>query len=114
MYPHSYFQSKDPIVEKMYDRLTAAVQKLAPQSVFEYKNTSVHVVATSAFLGIHFMKNQLEINIVLDQPIKSPRVHTVEKVSANRFHNEVRLSDPQEINAELLKWIQQAYILKAK
>lgn len=113
MYPASYFQGRDPIVEKTYDRLLSALKKSTPTFKLEYKNTSVHVVAGSAFLGIHFMKSQLKLNIVLDQQMKSARVHTIEKVSANRFHNEVRLSDPVEVNAELLKWIKQAYLLKA-
>lgn len=114
MYPASYFQGKDPVVEKIYDRLMTALKKSTPGFKVEYKNTSVHVVAVSAFLGVHFMKNQVKLNIVLNQPIKSARVHSVEKVSANRFHNEVRIADPKGVDSELLKWIKQAYLLKKK
>jgi len=34
-----------------------------------------------------------------------------EQVSKNRFHNELKLSSPDEIDAELLAWLNDAYAL---
>jgi hypothetical protein len=51
------------------------------------------------------------VNIVLDRQLESDRVHRVERVSAKRWHNEVILKDPSEIDAEMLAWIREGYAL---
>jgi hypothetical protein len=50
---------------------------------------------------------------VLDAPVKSPRVHKSEQVSANRHHVEFKLEDPAEVDAQLIGWIKEAYALTA-
>jgi hypothetical protein len=45
----------------------------------------------------------------LTRELESARIHRAERVSANRWHNEVILKDPSEIDAELLTWIREGY-----
>ena len=45
--------------------------------------------------------------------IKSPRIFKREQASANRWHLEVRLADPQQIDAELKSWLKAAMELAA-
>jgi hypothetical protein len=40
-------------------------------------------------------------------------MHRAERVSANRWHNEIILRDPEQIDAELLAWIREGYALTA-
>jgi hypothetical protein len=42
------------------------------------------------------------LNIVLARQLESARVHRAQSVSANRWHNEIILQDPKEMDAELL------------
>jgi len=51
------------------------------------------------------------LNLRTDYPIDSPRITKTEQVSKNRFHNELKLSSPDEIDEELLGWLKDAYAL---
>lgn len=89
------------------------IQVLGPYQE-EPKKGSIHVVVgKGAFLGVHPRASGLFLNIVLDHALESARVTKVEQVSRTRFHNELKLTDPGEIDAELLGWIGEAYALKA-
>lgn len=63
------------------------------------------------FAGVHPRKSYLILNLRTDAVIESPRIVKSEQVSKNRFHNEVKLTSPQEIDEELLGWLKEAYAL---
>jgi hypothetical protein len=109
---NNYFDNKNPIVRELYDSLVKTLQKEIKDYQIENKKTSVHMVAKSAFLGIHFMKSALVTNIVLNHPLDTKRLHKVEQISKSRFHNEIKLTSLDDINDELIQWIKEAYLLK--
>jgi hypothetical protein len=37
----------------------------------------------------------------------------LERVSANRFHNEMLLESPKDVDAEVIGWLKAAYALSA-
>ena len=45
--------------------------------------------------------------------VRSPRVTKAEQVSKNRWHLDVKVSNIEEIDDELLGWLRQAYDLCA-
>ena len=98
----------DPTSSDLYQALLASFRTLSEVKV-EEKATSLHVVHGRAFAGVHPRRGGLLVNIVLDQPIDSGRTHRVEQVSANRWHNEVLLSSPDDLDAEFDGWIAEAY-----
>jgi len=53
----------------------------------------------------------LILNIKSAAPIKDARIKKSEQVSASRFHQEVKLVSPQEVDATLIAWLQDAYTL---
>jgi aspartate carbamoyltransferase catalytic subunit len=53
----------------------------------------------------------LILNIKSAAPIKHGRITKSEQVSAGRFHQEVKLASPDEVDALLLGWLQEAYTL---
>ncbi|MBT2538447.1 hypothetical protein J7I79_20330 [Arthrobacter sp. ISL-69] len=71
--------------------------------------SSLHVAHGRAFLGIHPRRGGILVNIVLTRELESARIHRAERVSASRWHNEIILKDPAEIDAELLAWIIEGY-----
>lgn len=75
--------------------------------------SSFHVTHGRAFLGIHPRRGGILVNIVLQSELESDRVHRAERVSSNRWHNEVILKDVTEIDAEFLGWVRAAYALTA-
>lgn len=104
------FERAEHHVRETYAAVLAAVSAFAPLAV-EAKKTSIHIVADSAFAGLHPQKSKLRLNIRADCRIESPRVRKVEQVSARRFHNEFDLLSPDDIDDELVTWLRDAYQL---
>ena len=106
----SHFTNKSPVVREIYDRLMKALQKFG-LVIEEPKKTSIHLVHGSALAGVSTRKGALWLNIRMDHKIASRRINKVEQVSAKRFHNELKLTSPDEVDAELVSWLKEAYQL---
>jgi hypothetical protein len=104
------FAGKAPTVSATYAALLAALAAIGPYRE-EPKQTSIHLAKTTGFAGVHPRKGWLILNLRTAQPITSPRVVKREQVSAHRWHNEVKLTTPDEVDAELVGWLQDAYDL---
>jgi hypothetical protein len=105
-----HFTGKSRAVREIYDRLMRALRKFG-SVIEEPKKTSIHLVHGSALAGVSTRKDALWLNIRLDHEIGSPRINKVEQVSAKRFHNELKLTSPDEVDAELVGWLKEAYHL---
>jgi len=77
----------------------------------EPKKTSIHLVRTTAFAGIATRKDALILTLKSKTDLESPRVHRTEQASANRWHVEIRLKSPADVDAELRRWLTDAYNL---
>jgi Domain of unknown function (DUF5655) len=108
----SHFESRDASVRQIYDRLLKATGKFRPVTE-EPKQTSIHLVNQTAFAGVATRKSALVLTIKSDRKLLSPRIHRSEQTSANRFHHEVKLTSPAEVDAELVQWLKDAYALSA-
>ena len=106
------FERAEPQVAATYAAILAAVGDFGPVIV-EPKKTSIHLVAGSAFAGVHPQKSKLRLNIRADHRIESARMRKVEQVSARRFHNELDLAGPEDVDAQLVDWLRDAYVLGA-
>lgn len=104
------FAGKDPASRAIYARLLEALGALGPCRE-EPKKTSIHLARTTGFAGVHPRKGALLLNVRTAQPIDSPRVVKREQVSRHRWHNEIRLASAEEVDAELLAWLREAYAL---
>ncbi len=104
------FVGKDDVVQAIYTRLLQALRSLGPFQE-EPKKTSIHLVRTVGFAGVHPRKSYLYLNLRTDHSIESTRISKTEQVSKNRYHNELKLTSPDEIDEEVLGWIKEAYEL---
>jgi hypothetical protein len=104
------FARNEPEVRAIYDRLLEQARLLGPVTE-DPKKTSIHLAHRVGFAGVHPRKHFLYLNLRTAQPIDSPRIVTCGQVSANRFHNDVKLSDPSEVDAEIVGWLSDAYTL---
>ena len=96
----------------MYARLLKAVEGLGPV-VEERGERSVLLRSRGGFLGVHPKRHWLDLQIVTDHPIRADRVTKVDPISARRFHVHVRLVTENEVDAQLLGWLREAYDLMA-
>jgi uncharacterized protein DUF5655 len=94
----------------VYAALLSVLDGLGPYEV-EAKQTSLHVVHGRAFLGVHPRATGLLLNVVTSTPLAGERIRRTEQVSANRWHNEVLVGAPGELDEEVVEWIGAAYAL---
>lgn len=106
----SHFEGKDAAVRQIYDRLLQATRKFGPVAE-EPKKTSIHLMNKTAFAGVATRKSAMVLTIKSDRKLPSPRIHKSEQTSAKRFHHEVKLTSAAEVDAELVKWLRDAYAL---
>ena len=106
------FERSAPEAKALYERLLTALRKLGPFEV-EWKKTSIHLVRNTAFAGVHPRKSSLMLTLKTSQPIMSPRIAKSEQVSRNRWHLDLKLMSPEEIETELLRWLRASYELTA-
>jgi len=104
------FTSASPIASDLYARLKSALARFGSYRE-EIKKTSVHLARRSAFLGVHPRKEHLLVTIKSDKAIRSRLIVKSEQVSANRWHLEVKIGAPSEIDREFLGWARRAYDL---
>src|SRR4051794_17449041 len=102
-----HFAGKSDGLRDLDDRLLALAEKLGPV-VQDPKKTSIHLNRTTAFAGVAVRKEYLILTIKADRPFDSPRVFKSEPTSAKRFHHEVKLAKPKDLNAELKGWLKEA------
>ena len=102
----------DQAAREVFEAILAAVVEFGHVTV-ERKKASIHLVATSGFAGVHPRKSAVLLNVRTDVAIKSPRIRKIEQVSAKRFHNEMLISLPEQVDNEVVGWLRSAYQLAA-
>ena len=105
-----HFAGKDPAVIKIYDHLLKHTRRFGPVSE-DPKKTSIHLNNVTAFAGVATRKSSIILTIKSDRALDSPRIHKSEQTSARRFHHEVKLTAPSDVDAELIGWLKSAYAL---
>jgi len=107
-----HFENKDPVVKSIYERILKEARKFG-RVIEEPKKTSIHLVNQSAFAGVTTRKNALILNIKSAVPIKHARISKSEQLSASRFHQEVKLTSPEEVDSLLVGWLKDAHAISS-
>jgi len=106
----AHFVRATPNVRATYDAILAAARALGPVRE-DARKTSIHLVRATAFAGVATRKHALVLTLKAAQRISSARVRRAQQTSANRWHLEIPLALPSEVDAELLRWLADAYAL---
>jgi hypothetical protein len=101
-----------PSQRAIYRQILEAARSIGPFTE-DPKKTSIHLARKSAFSGIATRKNALLLTIKSASDIRSPRIVKRDRASANRWHLEVRLDDPAQVDRELKSWLRDAMELSA-
>lgn len=105
-----HFAKSDPEVYETYRRVLEVARATGPV-VEEPKKTSIHLVAQTAFAGVATRRSSLILTLKSARDIRSPRVEKREQVSAHRWHVEIRLAKPSDVDRQLATWLSSAYVL---
>lgn len=107
-----HFEGRSPAVREIYEAVLEAARKFGPVAE-DPKKTSIHLNRKTAFAGIQTRHEFLILTVKAAADIDSPRVAKREQASANRWHHEIKLHRPDEVDAELKNWLENAYDLSA-
>jgi hypothetical protein len=107
-----HLNGREPVVRAIYDAVVTASRKLGPVEE-DPKKTSIHLNRRTAFAGVATRKDAVVLTIKAPADIQSPRIHKHEQASANRWHLDVRLTDPRQVDAELKQWLAAAFAMSA-
>lgn len=105
-----HFSGRSAHVLEIYRKIIDASSLLGAVSE-DPKKTSIHLNRRVAFAGVQTRKDVLILTLKSERDVKHPRVHKTEQTSANRWHFEVRLNDPAEVDAQILQWLRSSYEL---
>ena len=107
-----HFENRAPGVKATYAAILQAAKKFGPVKE-EAKKTSIHLVSKSAFAGIATHKAGLILTLKSDSDVASKRIARSEQASAHRWHLEIKLQAPEQVDREVLGWLKKAYELAA-
>lgn len=105
-----HFENRAPQVKATYAAILKAAKKFGTVKE-EAKKTSIHLVRKSAFAGVATRKSALILTLKSDSDITSKRIAKREQASAHRWHLEVKLEAPGQVDREIQDWLKQAYDL---
>lgn len=105
-----HFVGKAKAVREAYDLILRCARQFGPVEE-QPKKTSIHLARRSAFAGVATRKDALILTIKSSERVNDVRVHRAEQTSANRWHLEVRLRTPDEVDERIRAWLKAAYEL---
>ncbi|HTK25541.1 MAG TPA: DUF5655 domain-containing protein [Pyrinomonadaceae bacterium] len=105
-----HFHGRSPAVREIYDAVVSASRQFGPV-IEDPKKTSIHLNNRTAFAGVATRRDFMILTIKSKHDIMSPRIFKREQASANRWHLEVKLLKPDEVDSELTGWLREAYDL---
>jgi hypothetical protein len=101
------FARSDPGVRGVFDRLADRVRALGEVTVIPQK-TRATFQSRVRFLSVYPRRSALLAGIWLRHPIGNPRIRKVEHFGGSNYVHEVLLTDPAEIDDELMAWVREA------
>lgn len=92
----------------LYQKLKKAVKQRTGPFKIESLSCCIHFVSTFTFTAVKIMKNKIRVDFSLGRKLKSKRIADVVQMSAHRYLYVVDIGSEDEIDDELMEWIQEA------
>ena len=106
----AHFENRDASVRETYNAILRSARKLGPVKE-DPKKTSIHLLRKTAFAGIATRKAGLILTLKSASDVANKRIARREQASAHRWHLEIKLHAPSEVDKEIIGWLKQAYDL---
>ena len=105
-----HFERAEPDVHATYEKIVKAARRFGPV-VEDPKKTSIHLNRRTAFAGIATRKSALILTVKASSDIDDERIVKHQQTSASRWYLDVRLEKPRDVDASVVRWLEQSYIL---
>jgi hypothetical protein len=105
-----HFTSRDPVVREIYDALITALSTEGPYEQSP-KKTSIILERHDIFAVIQTRKDFLMLTLTLNYEVEDKRITQTEKLSSSRYDYQIKLTDPAQVDEQLITWLKQAFDL---
>jgi Domain of unknown function (DUF5655) len=102
-----HFKDK-PKGKLLYETLKRAIKKRAGTLKIESLECCIHFVSTYTFAAVKIFKDKIQVDFALSRKLKSKRFDRFLQLSANRYLYYFNINTEDEIDEQLLEWIQEA------
>jgi hypothetical protein len=106
-----HFKGKESS-KTLYKKLCTEIRKEVGSFKVDSLECCIHLVSTSTFTAVKILQHKLQIDFSLNHEIKNKRFIKSLKMSENRYLYLLEITKEEEINDELLNWLQEAQKLK--
>jgi hypothetical protein len=103
-----HFEHK-PVGRLLYEVLRKAVKRRVGAFKIESLECCIHFVSTFTFAAVKIYKDKIWVDFSLSRKIKSKRIIQSVQMSANRHLYAVDITNEDDIDEELMEWIQEAH-----
>ncbi len=108
-YPvEKYFEGKEK-GKILYDDLKHKLEKAIGSFKIQSLECCIHFDNTTTFAAVKIFKNKIQIEFSLGYEIANKRFIKIIHLSANQYLHFTNITNKEEIDNELIKWIQEAY-----
>ena len=107
---NSLFVDKPIQIRELYEYLVERIQPLGQMEIHVSK-WNVTMRAATTFMSIFPEKKDLALTIVCDKPIDDFPIYASHHYSKNRWNNHIKIEHKEEVDSQLMGWIQDAYKL---
>ena len=74
--------------------------------------TSINIAAKSHFAGVQVLKSSLKLGFTFDTVIDDEHIRLSQKLSETSYGHTVKLVQKQDVDAQLLGWLEHAHSLR--
>jgi hypothetical protein len=106
-----HFKNKEK-AKDLFDHLVERINGEIGKTKIISLPCCVHLFGKYDFLAALPKKNKLEIRFTLDRKLNSPRLKASVLVSTNAIKNCIDISTFEEIDNELIEWLNESYCFK--
>ncbi len=104
-----HLEGKPEVVRETFDRLVAA---LPVGASLDAVKGSINLVSGSHFGSVEVQRSALVLGLVMDRRIKDERFQPVGEIPPSTFLYRLRLTCPEDVDAEVAARLRQAYASK--
>jgi hypothetical protein len=103
-----HFAAAEPQVRATFDAIVSTVRSFGPVEVLAEKSRiALHV--RMSFAAFVVRRRWLDGHVVLARQVDSPRFRRIEVYSPRNVLHAFRLSAPEQVDAEMVAWLAEAY-----
>jgi len=103
-----HFEKTEPNVRALYEVVVRAIRNIGPVTIIPEK-TRIAFQVRMSFAQITPRRKWLDGHVVLARRLENPRFRRIETISPRNHVHVFRLSEPGEIDAEFVGWMEEAY-----